>query len=184
MATLSRTRDGKYFVSFICDEPKVLKSSTGRSVGVDVGIKDVAVTSDGWHTGAPRNTYRLARELKQAQRKLSRKKKGSNRRKLQRIKVARIHTQIANARADFLHKLSHKLVAENELIVIENLHVKGMVRNPLPEQSRVRHWHGRATAVDRVQGGVVGQTRRSGEPVVPKYENVLGLRIAARHAAQ
>ena len=158
----------------------MLKTLKGRSAGVDVGIRDVAVTSDGWHSGC-----RLARELEQAQRKLSRNNKGSNRRKRQQqMKVARIHTQIANARADFLHKLSHKLVVENELIVIENLHVKDMGRKPLPEQGRVRPWHRRATKVDRVQGGVVGQTRRSGELVVPRYENVLGLRIAARHAAQ
>lgn len=129
MATVSKTPNGQYFVSFSCEEFKVLKPSTGKSVGVDIGIKDVIVTSDGFESGAPRNTYLYARELRLAQRKLARKTKGSNRRKRQVLKVARIHAKITNSRADFLHKLSYKLVNENDVICIEDLNVAGMKKN-------------------------------------------------------
>ena len=129
MATISKDPVGKYWVSFSCEESITPKAKTKLTVGVDVGIKDVAVLSDGFHSGAPKYTYQYARKLKLAQRSLSRKKKGSNRYKKQRIAVARIHAKIANSRKDFLHKLSHKLVNEFDMISMEALNVKGMVKN-------------------------------------------------------
>lgn len=129
MATVSKDPSGKYWVAFSVEEDIQPKVKTKRTVGVDVGIKDVIVTSDGFHSGAPKYTYRYARKLKLAQRKLSRKRKGSNRWHKQRKAVSRIHAKITNSRKDFLHKLSHKLVSEYDLISMEDLNVKGMMAN-------------------------------------------------------
>ena len=129
MATVSKTPSGKYFVSFSCEVSITEYKKTGKSVGIDIGIKDVAVTSDGYYSGAPKFTYKYQRELKQAQRALSRKTKGSNRYAKQRVIVARIHEKIANSRRDFLHKLTTKIVREYDYMAVEDLNVKGMVKN-------------------------------------------------------
>lgn len=129
MATISKTPSGNYFVSFACEVDIKELPKTGRIAGVDVGIKDVAVTSDGWFTGAPKNTYKYARQLRRAQRNLSRKTKGSNHWHKQRIAVAKIHEKIANCRRDFLHKLTTQLVREYDFVSIEDLNVKGMMQN-------------------------------------------------------
>jgi len=129
MVTVSKSASGKYFVSFMCEVEQGLKPMTGKVVGIDVGIKDVVVTSDGFHSGAPKYTYYYQRRLNKAQRVLSRKKKGSNGWKKQRIVVARIHEKIANSRKDFLHKLTTKLVSENDVICVEDLNVSGMMKN-------------------------------------------------------
>lgn len=129
MATVSKTASGKYFVSFACEVEQGLMPMTGKVVGIDVGIKDVVVTSDGFHSGAHKYTYYYQRKLKKAQRVLSRKTKGSNSWKKQRIVVAKIHETIANSRKDFLHKLTTKLVSENDVICTEDLNVSGMMKN-------------------------------------------------------
>jgi len=129
MVTVSKSAGGKYFVSFMCEVEQVLMPMTGRSVGIDVGIKDVVVTSDGFHSGAPKFTYKYQRQLKKAQRDLSRKKKGSNGWHKQRIVVAKIHEKITNSRKDFLHKLTTKLVSENDVLAVEDLNVSGMMKN-------------------------------------------------------
>ena len=129
MVTVSKSASGKYFVGFMCEVEQGLKPMTGRIVGIDVGIKDVVVTSDGFHSGAPKYTYFYQRKLRKAQRVLSRKKKGSNGWKKQRIVVARIHEKIANSRKDFLHKVTTKLVSENDIICVEDLNVSGMMKN-------------------------------------------------------
>lgn len=129
-ATVLRRPSGKYYVSVICkcdDLPKY--PSTGAAAGVDLGIKELAVTSDGikYH----RNDYIRKNEKKLArlQRSLSRKSKGSSNRNKARIKVARLQERIANQRNDAIHKLTTKLVNEYDVICIEDLNVKGMVRN-------------------------------------------------------
>ena len=129
MATVSRNPDGQYFVSMSVEETIDRLPSNGKVIGVDIGIKDVAVTSDGWKSGAPKNTYKLARELKLKQRKLARKQKGSNRRKRAKRQVARVHATIAKCRADFLHKTSTRLVKSADVIVLEDLNVSGMMKN-------------------------------------------------------
>lgn len=129
MATVSKTASGKYFVSFMCEVEQQLLPVTGKVVGIDVGIKDVLVTSDGFHSGAPKFTYKYQRKLKKAQRDLSRKTKGSNSWKKQRIVVAKIHEKIANSRKDFLHKLTTKMVKENDVVCVEDLNVSGMMKN-------------------------------------------------------
>lgn len=129
MATVTLDADGRYWCSFMVEETIQPIPKTGEAIGVDMGIKDIAVTSNGWHSGAPRHTYRLARELKLAQRKLARKQKGSRRRAKQRVKVARIHARIAASRQDALHKISHAIIKQADVICIEDLNVKGMARN-------------------------------------------------------
>jgi putative transposase len=129
MVTLIKAASGEYYVSFSCEEEIEELTKTGKAVGIDVGIKDVVVTSDGYFSGAPKFYYQYQRELKLAQRELSRKTKGSNRYEKQRVVVAKIHAKISRCRKDFLHKLSHKIVNEYDYICIEDLNVKGMVKN-------------------------------------------------------
>jgi putative transposase len=129
MVTVSKSASGKYFVVFACEVNTLELPKTGNRIGVDVGIKDVIVTSDGFRSGAPKFTYYYQRKLKKAQRNLSRKTKGSNRWNKQRLVVAKLHELIANSRKDFLHKLTTKLVKENDLICLEDLNVAGMLKN-------------------------------------------------------
>jgi len=129
MVTVSKSASGNYFVGFMCEVEQALKPSTGKVVGIDVGIKDVIVTSDNAHSGAPRFTYKYQRQLKKAGRKLSKKKKGSNGWHKQRIVLAKIHEKIANSRKDFLHKLTTKLVSEYDVICVEDLNVAGILKN-------------------------------------------------------
>ena len=129
-ATISQNASGKYFVSICCTDVEIEPMpSTGAAVGIDVGIKDSAVTSDG--VSYPNHKYLAKSEKKLArlQRQLSRKSKGSNRREKARIKVARLHEHIANQRQDAAHKLSTQLIRENDIICIEDLTPKNMVRN-------------------------------------------------------
>lgn len=130
MVTISRKADGKFYVSFTCDEVVETKAKTGKSVGIDVGLMDILVTSDGEKSGRIRHFYLYQRKLKLAQRSLSRKTKDSTRYVKQREKVAKIHQKITNSRKDFLHKLTLKLVSENDIILTESLNVSGMIQNP------------------------------------------------------
>jgi putative transposase len=129
MVTLIKAASGEYYVSFACEEEIEHLPKTGKSVGLDVGIKDVVVSSDGYYSGAPKFYYQYQRDLKTAHRALSRKTKGSKRYEKQRIVVAKLHELIARCRKDFLHKLSKKIVTEYDCICIEDLNVKGMVKN-------------------------------------------------------
>ncbi|MGG6269839.1 RNA-guided endonuclease InsQ/TnpB family protein [Leptolyngbya sp. AN03gr2] len=129
--TVSLTPSGKYFASLLFDDeqPEVEKSIDGKAVGIDLGLTHFAITSDGSKFDNPRVLKKHSRNLKRKQQKLSRKQKGSNRRKKARRIVARVHEKIANVRKDFLHKLSRKMVNENQVICVENLAVKNMVKN-------------------------------------------------------
>ena len=132
MATVSKDPGGRYFVSFACEVEIEALPLTGKTVGLDLGIKDVVVSWDGEQatkSGNPRHLKRRLKHLKQQQRRLSRMTKGSNRRNRQRLKVARIHARIAASRADFLHKTTTAIVKSADVIALEDLHVKGMVRN-------------------------------------------------------
>lgn len=133
--TLSKTPTGKYFVSILSEEQYIPKEKTGLICGIDLGLKDFAVTSDGIKFKNNKNTKKYAKKLKRAQQHLSRKKKGSkgnkssNRYEKQRLKVAKIHEKITNSRMDNLHMISHQLVSEYDVICLEDLNVKGMVKN-------------------------------------------------------
>ena len=129
-ATISKTPSGKYFVSVFTEEEYVTPvKKSGKAVGVDMGLKDLLITSDGEIFKNNRNTKRYERKLAKAQQHLSRKKKGSRGFENQKLKVARIHEKIANSRAEYLHKCSISLVRRYDTICIEDLNVKGMERN-------------------------------------------------------
>lgn len=129
-ATVSRNPSGKYFVALCCtDETVNPMPATGSVVGIDLGIKDFAVSSEG--ITYPNHKYLLKSEKKLArlQRQLSRKTKGSRNREKARIKVARLHEHIANQRKDMLHKLSAQLLRENDVVCIEDLATEKMMKN-------------------------------------------------------
>ena len=128
-ATIERTPSGKYFVVLNVDFEPELQDNKGGSIGIDVGIKDFYSDSNGNVVPNPKYLEKSMRKLIREQRKLSRKQKGSNNRNKQRIKVALVHEKITNQRNDFLQKQSTMLVRENQTICIEDLNVKGMIRN-------------------------------------------------------
>ena len=128
--TISKTPSGKYFVSVFTEEEYVTPiEKSGKSVGVDFGLKDFLITSEGEIFKNNRYTKTYEKKLANAQRHLSRKKKGSKGFENQRLKVARIYEKISNSRIDYLHKCSISLVRRYDIICIEDLNVKGMVRN-------------------------------------------------------
>jgi len=128
-ATISQVASGKYFVSILVETEHVPIDSAGCLVGIDLGIKDLLITSDGEKFENIRTTKKYEDKLAKEQRKLSHKVKGSKNYEKQRIKVARIHEKIHNTRIDNLHKISHKLISENQVIVSEDLAVSNMVKN-------------------------------------------------------
>jgi len=130
MAIVSREPDGRWYVTFTVntDAPQPLEE-TGRAVGIDLGVTDFAVTSAGERTANPRHLERKARRLARYQRQMARCQKGSANRAKAAAKVARAHRKVRNARSDFLHRASTRLVREHDVIVIEDLNVVGMVRN-------------------------------------------------------
>ena len=129
--TVSRNQAGRYFASVLAESGVTLPiaSFEGKMIGIDVGLTHLAVTSDGSKFDNPRRSCQVARNLKRKQQKLSRKVKGSNTRNKARILVAKAHEHTSNARKDWLHKLSRLLVDENQVIAVEDLHVKGMMKN-------------------------------------------------------
>lgn len=128
--TIRRTASGKYFVLLCCvDVPHEEYETTGSLIGIDLGIKDFAITSDGEKLENPKFLRKSEKRLKMLQRRLSKKKKGSKNYEEARIQLARQHEKITNQRYDFLQKLSTNLVKNHDLIVLESLKVKAMVRN-------------------------------------------------------
>ena len=127
---ISKDAAGRYFVSCLCEfEPERLPI-TPKMVGIDLGIKDLFVTSNGHKEGNPRYTAKYAARLALAQRRLSKKKLGSANRAKAKAKVARIHAKISDCRLDKLHNLSRTLINENQVVCVESLKVKNMIRNP------------------------------------------------------
>lgn len=131
MVTVRRDACGRYFVAFMCEETIETLPAKTDAIGVDVGLKDVAITSNGRKSGNPKYLRRYMRRLKMAQRRLSRKRKGSHRWQKQKQRVARIHARVHDARQDFLHKLTTGLVRDHGAIAIEDLAVKGLCRTRL-----------------------------------------------------
>lgn len=127
--TVERTPTGKYFVVLNVDFEPDLCPNAGGIVGIDVGIKEFYSDSDGNMISNPKYLEKSQHKLIREQRKLSRKQKGSNNRNKQRIRVAKVHEKITNQRNDFLQKQSTMLISENQTICIEDLNIKGMVRN-------------------------------------------------------
>ena len=124
--TVSRTTDNKYYMSLLVEtEIKPLEESK-KMIGLDLGIKDLIVDSNGHKYKNHKYLTKSQEKLAKEQRKLSKMVKGSNNRNKQRIKVARLHKKIQNQRNDYLHKLSKKIIDENQVIALEDLKVKDM----------------------------------------------------------
>lgn len=138
-ATISKTSTEKYFVSILADVENFQLPKNEYAVGIDLGIKEFAITSDGEVFSNPKYLRQLEYKLAKEQKKLSRRYENAMKRKCklkdaknyqkQKIKVAKIHEKIANLRSDFLHKLSTKLTNENQVICLEDLSVKNMMKN-------------------------------------------------------
>ena len=133
--TISVTPSGKYFVSILSEVEYEPLQKTNVKVGIDLGIKDLVVTSDGVKYSSNKFIKHYSKELAKAQKHVSKKQKGSNRRDKQRIKVARIQEKIHNCRMDKLHKISTDLIRKYDVICCEDLNVKGMQRNHRLAQS-------------------------------------------------
>ena len=137
-ATVSQEPSGKYYVSLCCTDVDIKPlENTGNSIGIDLGIKEFAITSDGEMIENPKYLKKSLDKLAKLQRELSRKSKGGSNRNKARIKVARQHEKIANQRKDFLQKLSTELIKNNDLICIEDLQVSNMIKNHKLAQSIV-----------------------------------------------
>jgi len=129
-ATISRTPTGKYYISILTEqESKKHLDKTDKRIGIDLGIKDFAITSEGQRYTNPKFLYKFQRKLKTAQQHLSRKQKGSNSRERARLKVAKIYEKITNSRNDMQHKISMNLIRKYDMIALEDLNIKGMVQN-------------------------------------------------------
>ena len=133
---MSQEPSGKYYVSLCCSdvdiEPFV---KTNNAVGIDLGIKEFCITSDGKMILNPKYLKKSLDKLAKLQRELSRKSKGSSNRNKARIKVARLQEHIANQRKDFLQKLSTEIIKTNDIVCIEDLQVKNMIKNHKLAQS-------------------------------------------------
>ena len=130
--TVSKMPDGRYYASLLMEDGREnpVTNEDGKAIGIDLGLLDFAVTSDGSKYQNPRHLKKHERNLKRKQRKLSRKKdQTTHRRRKAKLAVAKVHAKIARVREDFRHKLSRKIVNENQVIVVENLAVKNMVKN-------------------------------------------------------
>lgn len=129
-ATISQESSGKYFVSLCCvDVPEKEYKPTGNVIGIDLGLKEFAITSEGEMIPNPKYLAKQQKKLTKLQRQLSRKSKGGSNRNKAKIKVAKQHEKIANQRKDFLQKLSTRLITENDIVCIEDLQVKNMIKN-------------------------------------------------------
>lgn len=129
-ATISRTPSGKYYVALLAEEEAIeTYPAADKAIGIDVGIKEFLVDSDGNHIENPKYLRQNERKLAKEQRKLSHKTKGSHNWEKQRIKVARQHEKIHNSRENHAHQLSAQIVRENQTIISEDLRIGNMLRN-------------------------------------------------------
>jgi putative transposase len=132
-ATVSRTPAGKYFISLLVDDekslPKKQEFTTETTIGIDIGIKDFVVLSNGEKIENPKYLKTSLKKMKALQRQVSRKVKGSNNRRKVIKKLTKLHEKITNQRNDFQNKLSFRLICENQAIALETLNVDGMIKN-------------------------------------------------------
>ena len=128
-ATISKSASGKFYISLCVDIEDIPLANNGNIVGLDVGIKEFYTDSMGNTIANPKTYRKYEKKLVRCQRSLSRKTKGSKNRNKQRIRLATLHEKVANIRSDFLHKQTTILANENQVVCIEDLNVKGMLRN-------------------------------------------------------
>lgn len=128
-ATISQNPSGRYFVSILVEQEYIPLSTTGFAVGLDLGIKDLVITSDGKKYANPKTLAKYEKKLAREQRRLAHKQKDSRNREKQCVKVARIHEKVHNIRLDYLHKISNEIISENQVIVSEDLAISNMMKN-------------------------------------------------------
>lgn len=128
-ATISQNPSGRYFVSILVDTEIKELPKTKEAIGFDLGIREFLVDSNGNKITNPKNLHKYERKLAQLQRQLAKKQKDSKNRNKMRKKVAKLHEKIKDTRKDFLHKLSSQIINENQVIVSEDINVKGIVKN-------------------------------------------------------
>ncbi|MCM1220351.1 MAG: IS200/IS605 family element RNA-guided endonuclease TnpB [Lachnospiraceae bacterium] len=128
-ATISQTPSGKYYVSVLVETEHTALPQTDKKIGIDLGLKDLCITSDGKKYENPKTLRKYEKRLAKAQRKLAHKQKSSRNREKQRIRVAKLHEKITNIRKDYLHRISHRIISENQVIVSENLQISNMMKN-------------------------------------------------------
>ena len=126
-STISKTPTGKHFVAITCETLYKPYKKNSNKVGVDLGIKDLAICSDGKTYENIKTTKKYAKKLSYEQRQLSKKKKGSKSRDRQRIKVAKVHEKITNSRTNHIHKITTQIVRDNQTICVEELSVANMM---------------------------------------------------------
>ena len=128
-ATVSKDCRGKYHVSILCEEECEYLPKADKSIGIDLGVKEIAVCSNGERVENPKFLERSEKHTKYLQRQVSRKKKGSNRRRKARLSLSRQHEKTRNRRTNHIHKFTNRIVSENQAICVEDLNVKGMMAN-------------------------------------------------------
>jgi putative transposase len=138
--TVIRDAAGRYFASFVVEVPPCPLPETDTECGIDLGLTHFAVLDDGTKVAAPKFLRRAEKKLRKAQKSLSRKQKGSSNRDKARVKVARAHARVADARRDFHHKLSTKIIRENQAVHVEDLSVKGLARTRLAKSVHDAGW--------------------------------------------
>ena len=127
--TLRKLPSGDFYLSVLIDKPNDYRSQTNGIIGIDLGIKDFVVTSDGESFDNLHHKKSKTNKLKRLHRELSRKQKGSNNRNKARVKLAKAYNKISNQKEYYLHQVTNALINENQIICMENLNVKGMMRN-------------------------------------------------------
>ncbi len=139
--TVIKDAAGRYFASFVVEtDPNETLPEAESQVGIDLGLSHFAVLSDGTKIESPRFLRRAEKKLKREQHRLSRKANGSNNREKARLKVARAHARVADARREFHHQLSTRIIRENQAVAVENLAVKGLARTRLAKSVHDAGW--------------------------------------------
>lgn len=128
-ATISQNPSGKYFVSLLVEQEYISLPIIHSTIGLDLGIKDLVITSDGKKYANPKTLAKYEKKIVREQKRLAHKQKDSQNREKQRIKVARLYEKIHNIRLDYLHKISNEIISENQVIVSEDLAVSNMMKN-------------------------------------------------------
>ena len=180
-ATITRTAD-RWFVSFTVEVQRAIPKSNHKTtvVGVDAGIRHLAVLSTGAILANPRALDSSLRKLRRLNRQLARRKIGSKRRSQSRARLARVHARAANLRRDALHKLTTSLATQHGTIVVEQLNLAGMARNR--RLARALADAGLGELRRRLTDNLVRQSADSGRPVLSLFQVVLRLRVGESQA--
>ncbi len=181
--SVSRDTAGRYFISFVVEEEIAPKPPSSHAVGIDLGVYALIATSDGVTVAGPRFFRRAERRLAQAHRALSRKQLSSRNREKARRAVARAYARVADCRNDFLHKLTTTLIDENQVICVEDLSVRTLIRNRSRSKSIMDAAWGGARSPAHLQGVLVWTDTHSHRPLLSQQQALLVLRAHARRAS-